>query len=398
MTTPIIEVKNISKTFKIPHERIDSLRGKFFNIFKTKEYSQFEALKDVNFEIQPGEFLGIIGRNGSGKSTLLKILAGIYEPDKGKIIVRGKISPFLELGVGFNGELSARDNIYLNATILGLSHEQINQKFDKIIEFAELENFVDTKVKNFSSGMYARLAFSVAIEAEADIYLMDEVLAVGDAGFQAKCFEKFRELKNQNKTIVLVSHDLNSVRDYCDKAILLEDSHIKLNTGANEVINTYLANNSNQKKNKPTAIQDNPVSDIPTIKNIKILDTNSKELNSIRTGTTINFEINLNTYNQTNFNNINVGIGLYSSDGRYLFGYNTLTDSTQRKNISKLNLFIPEFNILPGSYYLNAVCFGEIEQNYYDFKPRIIEFRTFADKPVSQHRGHIYLTHKWKYD
>lgn len=223
----VIKVKHVSKSFLIPHERISSLRDGVFSVFRPKQYEKFDALKDVSFEVKRGEFLGIIGRNGSGKSTLLKILAGIYRPDSGSVEINGKISPFLELGVGFNGELTARENVFLNGTILGLSEKQIVEKFEKIIEFAELEKFVDTKVKNFSSGMYARLAFSVAIEADADIYLMDEVLAVGDANFQTKCFAKFEGLKKRGNTIILISHDLNTIQKYTDCVIFISNGEIE---------------------------------------------------------------------------------------------------------------------------------------------------------------------------
>ena len=185
-TENAIVVKNLSKRFVIPHEKISTLKGAFISFFKKKDYEVFDALKDVSFEVKKGEFFGIIGRNGSGKSTLLKILAGIYVPNKGSVKIHGRISPFLELGIGFNPELSGRDNIYLNGTVLGLTKKQIDEKFNDIVAFSELERFIDQKLKNYSSGMSVRLAFSVAIHANRDILLMDEVLAVGDSNFQSK--------------------------------------------------------------------------------------------------------------------------------------------------------------------------------------------------------------------
>ena len=223
-----IKVENVSKTFRIPHEKISSLRGAFVNAFKKKTYEKFKALDDVSFEVKKGEFFGIIGRNGSGKSTLLKILAGIYQSDNGKIQINGLISPFLELGIGFNPELSGRDNIYLNATVLGLSHKQIDQKFADIVGFSELERFIDQKLKNYSSGMQVRLAFSVAIHANREILLMDEVLAVGDMNFQSKCLEEFNRYKEVGKTVVLVTHDIGTIQRYCDRAMLLRAGKLKL--------------------------------------------------------------------------------------------------------------------------------------------------------------------------
>jgi ABC-2 type transport system ATP-binding protein len=220
-----IKVENISKTFRIPHEKISSLRGAAVNVFKKKSYEEFQALDNVSFEIKKGEFFGIIGRNGSGKSTLLKILAGIYQPNKGKVHVHGLISPFLELGIGFNPELSGRDNVYLNATVLGMSRKQIDQKFDDIVAFSELERFIDQKLKNYSSGMQVRLAFSVSIHANRDILLMDEVLAVGDINFQRKCYNYFESIKGE-KTVLFVSHDLDNMKKFCSRSLVLNNGKI----------------------------------------------------------------------------------------------------------------------------------------------------------------------------
>jgi len=236
-----IKVEGVGKTFLIPKHKIDSVRGLLFNFGRRGPYEKLEALQDVSFEVRKGEFFGIIGRNGSGKSTLLKLLAGIYPPDRGRITVNGKISPFLELGVGFNPELTARENVYLNGVILGLTRKQIEQRFDEIIAFAELERFVDAKLKNFSSGMYVRLAFSVAIQVDADILLMDEVLAVGDVGFQAKCFEVFRRLKQDGKTIIFVSHGLPTVEEFCDRVLLLDKGQKVVLGNAAEAVGKYLS-------------------------------------------------------------------------------------------------------------------------------------------------------------
>lgn len=239
MAAPIISVENISKRFVIPHEKETSLKGTLLNIWKKKSYEEFFALKDISFDIYPGEFIGIIGRNGSGKSTLLKILAEIYMPDSGKVVVRGKISPFLELGVGFNGELTGRDNIYLYGAILGLTKKQIDDKYHEIVRFAEMEKFIDMKLKNYSSGMYVRLAFSVAIEAEAPILLVDEILAVGDTSFQQKCYSVFERFKKEGKTVVLVSHNLRVIEEWCSKIIVLDNSKILFFGDKNDAISMY---------------------------------------------------------------------------------------------------------------------------------------------------------------
>jgi len=237
----VIDLKNISKKFMIPHERVNSLKSTVLNFWKNRNYETFYALKDISFSVNEGEFLGIIGRNGSGKSTLLKILAGIYEPDGGIISVREQISPFLELGVGFNGELSGRDNIYLYGSVLGLTRKQIDQKFDEIVSFAELEKFIDLKMKNYSSGMFVRLAFSVAIQADAPILLVDEVLAVGDIDFRQKCFRVFESHKKEGKTVVLISHDPEWIKRFCDRTILLKNGEMSFCGDTGQAVDLYLS-------------------------------------------------------------------------------------------------------------------------------------------------------------
>jgi ABC-2 type transport system ATP-binding protein len=209
-----------------------------FRIFKPKG-EQFTVLKDIDLDVYKGEFLGIMGRNGSGKSTLLKILAGIYEPTSGSVKVTGSVVPFLELGVGFNAELSGRENVFLNGIILGMSKDKLKKKYDEIVAFAELEKFMDMPLKNYSSGMQVRLAFSIAIMADADIYILDEVLAVGDVEFQKKCFDVFRNYKEQKKTVILVTHAAGSVKDFCTRAVFLKDGVFQVQGDVDEVIEAY---------------------------------------------------------------------------------------------------------------------------------------------------------------
>jgi ABC-2 type transport system ATP-binding protein len=221
-----IKVENVGKTFKLPHEKQTSLKGLFLNSFRRKSYEMQKALKDVSFEVKKGEFFGIVGRNGSGKSTLLKCIAGVYTPNKGKIHVNGTLVPFIELGVGFNPELSGRDNVFLNGALLGFSKKQMGAMYDEIVEFAELEQFMDQKLKNYSSGMQVRLAFSIAIRARSDILLLDEVLAVGDTSFQKKCNDYFYKLKDQGQTVILVTHSMGAVEQFCDKAMVIDKGEV----------------------------------------------------------------------------------------------------------------------------------------------------------------------------
>lgn len=239
-TSKAIVVNSVSKDFILPHEKRTSAKSFFVGMFRRNSNSERQhALKNIDFSIKKGEFFGIVGRNGSGKSTLLKILAGIYQPTRGSVQVDGKLVPFIELGVGFNPELTGRENVYLNGALLGFSNKQIDEQYDDIVAFAELERFMDQKLKNYSSGMQVRLAFSLATRAHADILLVDEVLAVGDADFQRKCFEYFRTLKRHKKTVVFVSHDMSAVREYCDRAVLIEKSEIIAAGTADEIASQY---------------------------------------------------------------------------------------------------------------------------------------------------------------
>ncbi|MDQ1266429.1 MAG: type transport system ATP-binding protein [Bacteroidota bacterium] len=236
------EIRNLSKSFYLSKLRYSTLREEFINIFKSGKKEQFRALSNLTFDIGKGEFFGIIGRNGSGKSTLLKMLSKVYAPDSGSVTVNGAISPFLELGVGMNSDLTARENIFTSGLVLGLTLSEIRNRFDDIVKFAELEDFIDVQVKYFSSGMYVRLAFSIAVQAHNhDILLIDEVLAVGDENFKKKCKEKFAELReNREKTIVFVSHDMYAIKDNCDRVMVLEEGKILFIGTPAEAVEIYL--------------------------------------------------------------------------------------------------------------------------------------------------------------
>lgn len=235
-----IRVKNLHKSFKLPTERAWGLKQAIFNRLRgIKGYKKQQVLRGIDFEVRKGEFLGIIGRNGSGKSTLLKVLSGIYVPDKGDVEVYGTLVPFIELGVGFNPELTGRENVYLNGALLGFSNEEVDKMYDEIVEFAELKDFMDQKLKNYSSGMQVRLAFSIAIRARGDILVLDEVLAVGDAAFQKKCNDYFASLHG-NQTVILVTHSMENVTKFCDRAIMIEEGKIACEGKPEKVAKAYL--------------------------------------------------------------------------------------------------------------------------------------------------------------
>jgi len=216
-----ITVQKVSKSFRLPHERTNSVKSVVLNFYRRRQFETQKALQNVSFEIKKGEFFGIVGRNGSGKSTMLKLLAGIYTPTSGAVTVHGTLTPFIELGVGFNPELTGRENVFLNGALLGFNRKEMQALYNDIVEFAELERFMDQKLKNYSSGMQVRLAFSIAIRVKSDILLIDEVLAVGDSAFQRKCYEIFMALKNEGRTIVFVTHDMNAVERFCDRVLVL---------------------------------------------------------------------------------------------------------------------------------------------------------------------------------
>jgi ABC-type polysaccharide/polyol phosphate transport system ATPase subunit len=234
-----IEATRVSKTFWIPHEQRARLKEYFAHPLRRVAYERNDVLRDISFEVAEGEFFGVVGPNGSGKSTLLKILAGIYRADTGHVRISGRLSPFIELGVGFNPEFSARTNVEINGMLMGLTRRQVAERFDAILDFAGLERFVDQQLKNYSSGMLLRLAYSVAIQVPSEILLLDEALAVGDADFQEKCFDTFETMRAEGKTVILVSHDLGTVSRFCDRALLLRGGEVVAIGEPDDVIDAY---------------------------------------------------------------------------------------------------------------------------------------------------------------
>jgi ABC-2 type transport system ATP-binding protein len=248
-----IEVEGLEKTFRIPKHQVQTLKERALHPFRRTEYDELNVLRGVDFTIPHGEFFGIVGRNGSGKSTLLKCMAGIYKADAGSIRVAGRMSPFIELGVGFNPDLTARDNVVINAVMMGLTPAEARERFDDILAFAELEQFVDMKLKNYSSGMQVRLAFAVMVQSGSEILLIDEVLAVGDAAFQQRCLDEFQRLRDEGRTIVLVTHDMTMVERFCHRALLLTDGEIEMIGDPHDVGRRYIERNFESFRERPAA-------------------------------------------------------------------------------------------------------------------------------------------------
>lgn len=398
-----IRVEGLSKTFRVPHEKTTTLKGAVIGLFSKKSYTNFNALEDINFEIKKGEFFGIIGRNGSGKSTLLKILAGIYVPNKGKVSIVGKLSPFLELGVGFNAELTGRENLYLGGAILGIARKEIDEKFDKIVNFAELEEFIDMKLKNYSSGMQVRLAFSLAINAHAEILLMDEVLAVGDTNFQSKCLTEFNRYKEMGKTVILVSHDVATVQRYCDRAMLLRNGKIVKIGQAEEVGSEYMNQNISDEGKRMADEQSikekkyvKKTQKVAEITGVDFLDKNGEKKSVFEKGE----DISIKVYFKQNkkIDKFNFGVTILSQEGVSLIGISTVIDKINVEQIIRDGYFRVDYKKIPlqsNTYYVNAAVFGENHTTVYDYVTHLNEFKVFSE---SQNDGLLGIDYEWKVD
>ena len=312
-----IQVEGLSKAFRIPTHRVDSLKERVVHPFSPPDYRELRALKGVSFEIRQGEFFGIVGRNGSGKSTLLKLLASIYRADAGKIRIAGRLAPFIELGVGFNHDLTARENVVLNGVMMGLTPKEMRQRLDAIIEFAELEDFVDLKLKNYSSGMLVRLAFSVMMQADADVLLIDEVLAVGDTSFQQKCADAFHEMKAKGKTIVLVTHEMQTVEDYCHRAMLISDGLIQQIGDPGEIGREYLR--LNFERESESAAGPTAESEEVELVDAHLEDADGTRLDRLEHGEPIRIRLELEV--KRDLPGLDVGFIVVNADGVGVFNF-----------------------------------------------------------------------------
>lgn len=320
-----VKIDHIEKSFRLPTENTNSLKRTLVNYFKgIKGYRNQEVLRDISFEVEKGDFFGIVGRNGSGKSTLLKIISQIYYPEKGNVEVNGKLVSFIELGVGFNPELTGKENVYLNGAMLGFSTSEIDEMYDDIVEFSELADFMNQKLKNYSSGMQVRLAFAVAIQAKSDILVLDEILAVGDEAFQRKCNDYFLKAKEQEKTIILVTHSMDAVRKYCNKAVLIDKGKIKVIGTPDEVANQYSLDNVTEKgsatviegaeaqKKKEEAIKALPVKDL----NVNLISPSILDMKHPVIEFEITYEVkeDIQTYIAFSLTDINRNVWIYNDN------------------------------------------------------------------------------------
>lgn len=399
--TAAIEVRNLTKRFRVPLDRTAHLKYRLTHPISTSRHRELLALRDVSFDVPEGQFLGIVGANGSGKSTLLKILARIYRQTSGSVRVRGQVSPFLELGVGFNPELTGRENVFLNGAILGLSRTELSRRMDAIMHFAELEGFADQKLKNYSSGMQVRLGFTVAIQAEAAILLMDEVLAVGDARFQAKCFEVFARYKREGRTVVLVTHDLIGVEQHCDRALLLERGEVAAEGDPTEVTSTYRRRAGVLAEVELAGGDD----DAPKrrwgtgavrMRRVLLESESGAGGGHFETGGKFRLEVEVEGV-EPESHPVSIGFALHRSDTTHMTGTNTLLDRLPLPALAPgerlvVDYAVPELPLLDGSYRLDVAVESRLTMVTYD---RIEGAATFTVTDPRGRAGFVNLGGRW---
>jgi ABC-2 type transport system ATP-binding protein len=382
----VIEARGLHKAFRIPEHRVDSFKERAAHPFRRIEYRELQALNDVSFDVHQGEFFGIVGRNGSGKSTLLKILASIYRADAGTVRMAGHLAPFIELGVGFNPELTARENGVLNGMLLGLTMKEARRRLDAILEFAELEDFVELKLKNYSSGMMVRLAFAVMVQADADIMLVDEVLAVGDAAFGQKCMDVFRERREAGKTIVLVTHDMNTVQEHCDRAMLVHDGELKFIGDPEETAARYYRLNfavARDQAEDELDAQLNAVSDDDAVRVIsaRLTDEGGRAIRNIEQGEPLRLEAVLQARREWLRPKFVVH-GL-TIDGTVVFEFTLDLDSAEEDRVAegeRVRLAGQIENpLVPGRYTLNCWVRRDVPGNNWAMQAmQLLEFDVYG--------------------
>jgi ABC-type polysaccharide/polyol phosphate transport system ATPase subunit len=393
--TPAITVQGVSKRYRLYQERNQSLKATLMRRRRAR-YEEFWALRHVSFEVAEGATFGLIGENGSGKSTMLKCMAKILRPDHGSIATRGKISALLELGAGFHQELSGRENVYLNGAILGLSKRQIDERFDKIVDFAGLEHFIDTPVKSYSSGMYVRLGFSVAINVEPDILLIDEILAVGDEDFQRKCGEKFEELRSRGKTIVIVSHALPNVRNLCDEVALLEHGDLRRVGPAGDVIDEYIGDVMSKRMNAGER-GGRWGSGEAVIEDIEMLDTSGEPAKRVRTGDTVVFRLHYSTTQPVERPVFTLGV--HALSGIFVGGASTRDENKVPDTVDGtgfLDFRIDRLMLVPGTYDLTASVLNYSLTHMFDYRHRSFRFDVEAGVPRADEEGLVALGGTWE--
>ncbi len=421
-----IEVKNVTKSFKVYLDKGNTLKEKAL-FKKRRRYEERNVLKNISFEVEKGQAVGLIGHNGCGKSTTLKLLTRIMYPDSGSIAMRGRVSSLIELGAGFHEDMSGRENIYINASIFGLNRSEIDKRLEEIIAFSELEEFIDNPVRTYSSGMYMRLAFSIAINVDADILLIDEILTVGDFNFQAKCFNRLREVKAAGTTIVIVSHSMEQIEQICDRSIWIHDGTIRQEGRPRDVHPEYVdfmgekrqelawretedtieeINEENEEAHSEDDIEDSSEERDETgetkkrwgngdarIKKIALLDEQGKEKLVFKTGQAVTIQISYEVKKEVE--DAVFGIGIFRSDGIQCYGTNTWIDKQDKFNLKEdgiAEISIPDMNLISGEYLLDVAIQAKkyIAVDYYREAYRFEVFSDINDVGIAR------IEHEWK--
>jgi ABC-type polysaccharide/polyol phosphate transport system ATPase subunit len=407
-----IKVENVSKAFHLKrrYKQAETLKSSLINWLRRQRISQkaknFQALQDVSFEVPKGTTLGIIGSNGSGKSTLLKLMAGIHRPTSGEILANGRISALIELGAGFHPEFTGRENIYINGIILGLSRKDIQQRIDDIIRFSELDEFIDSPVKTYSSGMYMRLAFSIAAAVDPDILLIDEILAVGDASFQRKCQNRLNSLKADGKTIVIVTHDLGALERHCDRVLWLEHGHLKAYGDVQSVVRMYLEHVAEQQR--ANLLEEHEDATEETSNRKRRWGSREVEINSVeffngtpepcflfKTGDKMNIEILYKAY--TPVYNPVFGVGIFRDDETYCYGTNTHIEKINIPRIEgegKVKFCIDHLDLTSGKYFLDIAVHLE-DGTPFDYHTRAYSFEVTS---MINDLGVYRPQHRWEFE
>lgn len=410
MTESVIKVEHISKVYKIYHDPKDRLK-EALGIGKNRQYHRdYYALKDLSFEVGKGEIVGVVGRNGSGKSTILKILTGVLTPTSGNITVNGKVAALLELGAGFNMEYNGMQNIYLNAAMMRVSKEEIERKIPEILAFADIGEYINQPVKTYSSGMFVRLAFAVAIHVDPDILIVDEALAVGDARFQLKCMDKFTEFVERGKTILFVTHDVNAVKRFCNRAIWLNRGEMIMDGNTDEVTDHYLdflksdlpmeeylaQNAARLEAVKATLPKDLDVENIDMVQihSLRMFDHLGREIHEIRHGQRVVLRVGY-LVGDDSIPDPLLGVAIRRIDNEYICGLNTKLDHMTipwKKGYNEVTLCYPAFNLVGGEYYFDVGIFDQTGIVNLDYSTKI---KTFFVKMDYIAEGVVVLNHEW---
>ena len=407
-----IEVENLSKVYKLYDKPSDRLKEALSPVKKCY-HKDFYALRDLNFKIKPGETVGFVGKNGPGKSTLLKLLTEVLTPTEGSLKINGKVSALLELGAGFNNEYTGMENIYLNGTIMGYSREEMDKRVDDIVKFADIGEYINQPVKTYSSGMFVRLAFAVAINVEPDILIVDEALAVGDVRFQLKCMDKFLEFKEKGITILYVSHDINSIKRFCTRAIWINEGHLEADGDVDLITDKYLdylkmLDAQSEEKDDAKDNTGNDVAksvaegerdlestvEIAEVVSLKIMNSRGEETEEIEHGEKVSLTL---TYyvNDTTIKNPVVGIALLRLDNLYVCGLNTLLDKVDvpwEKGYNSVTLTYDSFNLVGGGYYFDVAVYDQTASVPFDYRTK---YREVFVKMGYIAEGIEILPHKW---